>query len=45
MDNVSELVARQYTTYCYPEPIEDLRTRIGAGDFMYGDPSLFSAQL
>ncbi len=45
MDNVSELVARQYTTYCYPEPIEDLRKRIGAGDFMYGDPSLFSAQL
>src|SRR3712207_5067992 len=45
MDNVSGLVARQYTTYCYPEPVEDLRKQIGAGDFMYGDPSLLSAQL
>jgi SAM-dependent methyltransferase len=45
MEDVSQLVASQYEAYCYPEPVGDLAEPIGRSEFMYGDPSLFSAQL
>jgi SAM-dependent methyltransferase len=45
MDDVSNLVARQYESYCYPEPFADIQARIDDGDWQYGDPSLFAALL
>jgi SAM-dependent methyltransferase len=45
MDDASNIVARQYTTYCYPEPFNDIEEQIGAGVWYYGDPSLSSALL
>jgi SAM-dependent methyltransferase len=45
MDDITGLVVRQYTTYSYPKPVEDIQGQLDKGKFMYGDPSLFSALL
>jgi SAM-dependent methyltransferase len=45
MDDVSNLVARQYTEYAYPEPLADVAEYIANGNFQYGEPSLYSPLL
>jgi SAM-dependent methyltransferase len=45
MDDVSNLVARQYRAYAYLEPFADIQEKINQGYLQYGDPSRFSALL
>ncbi|GHT86033.1 hypothetical protein AGMMS49543_18460 [Betaproteobacteria bacterium] len=42
MDQVSEIVARQYSEYVYPEPILDMVKAIEEGYSQYGAPNLYA---
>ena len=41
MDDVTALVARQYTDYIYPKPVDDIAAAVAAGHMDFSDPSLF----
>ncbi|HEV2594352.1 MAG TPA: methyltransferase domain-containing protein [Sphingomicrobium sp.] len=41
MEDVSNLVARQYEAFAYPRPVEDLRQEIQKGYYQLGDPALY----
>ncbi len=40
-----ELVAKQYTAWCYPPPVPDLAAHVRDGTFDASDPSLFRRRL
>jgi SAM-dependent methyltransferase len=42
MDQVSEIVARLYTEWSYPEPIADMAAAISSGYLQQGDPRFFA---
>ena len=45
MEDVSNLVARQYEAFAYPEPFADLAEEIGKGYYQVGDPALYGPLL
>jgi SAM-dependent methyltransferase len=45
MEDVSNLVARQYEAFAYPEPFADLAEEIGKGYYQLGDPALYGPVL
>lgn len=40
LDNTSAIVARQYSDYCYPKPVPDMKEAIKNGFYEYGSPAL-----
>lgn len=45
MEDVSNLVARQYEEFAYPQPFEDLTQEIQKGYYQLGDPALYGPAL
>ncbi len=45
MEDVTAKVARQYTDYAYPKPVDDLAASAASGGGDYSDPSLFGPML
>jgi len=45
MEDVSNLVTRQYEAFAYPEPFADLAEEIGKGYYQVGDPALYGPLL
>lgn len=45
MEDVSNLVARQYEEFAYPRPFKDLVEEIGKGYYQLGDPALYGPVL
>src|SRR6476659_4675752 len=45
MEDVSNLVARQYEAFAYPEPFADLKAEIAKGYYQVGDPSIYGPVL
>jgi SAM-dependent methyltransferase len=45
MEDVSNLVARQYEDFAYPRPFEDLTQEIRKGYYQLGDPALYGPVL
>ncbi|HVM23517.1 MAG TPA: class I SAM-dependent methyltransferase [Sphingomicrobium sp.] len=45
MKDVSDIVARQYEAFAYPEPFADIEAEIAKGYFQVGDPSLYAPVL
>lgn len=43
--DVTEIVARQYTEWVYPKPIEDMQAAIDRGYYEYGAPHLYGPLL
>lgn len=45
MDDVTRAVSKQYSDYAYPKPFDDLAAATAAGNFDFGDPTLFGPML
>src|SRR5438309_686557 len=45
MEDVTNLVARQYEEFAYPQPFNDLAEQIGKGYYQLGDPALYGPAL
>jgi SAM-dependent methyltransferase len=45
MEDVSNLVAKQYEAFAYPQPFADLKEEIANGYFQIGDPALYGPVL
>lgn len=45
MEDVSQLVARQYEAFAYPEPFADIADEFAKGYYQIGDPALYAPVL